>query len=221
MLFCKAKEEKITKRKLFALVMVLCMTFCSLTVPAFAAVTDVEATVSGKTETYISYELNGVLKRTITEEGTVIVTWKSFDGSENHTVINKEGILYLDGEIVSNFNWQVPQEIISANISEIMATGDIAWGKWNTFSEDVRTGGKSAAEITGLLAAAVPWVLVGKILEVVQIIQENYDFVRVKGKIRYGDDGKYFHYERYTNLYGDGKDALWSTDQFSTGREPL
>ncbi len=209
------------KRKLFALVMVLCMTFCSLTVPAFAAVNDVETEVAGKTETYISYELNGVLKRTITEEGIVIATWESFDGSENHTAINKEGTLYLDGEIVSNFNFQIPQEIISANISEIMATGDIAWGKWNTFSEDVRTGGKTAAAITGVISVAAPWMSVSTIAGIAHDIQENYDFVRIKGKIRYGDDGKYFYYERYTNLYGDGKVALLPKDHFSTGREAL
>lgn len=148
------------------------------------------------------------------------MTWKSFDGKEEHTAINENGKLYLDGELINNELISTLTNIFPHN-KDVSLQSTITWTEWQDFDEEIKTGGKTAAAIGVLLIAACPWAGVKVILGVVGIIQSSYSTVNIKGRLRYGNDGEYYYYERYTNFYGNGEDALFDEDLFDTGKEPL
>lgn len=186
-----------------------------LSASAFAAEGEAKINFEGFTdmeEVYIDEQGQFVLTKT-QNEGVITVTYKSLIDEEQYTVVNNRGNLYLDGVLIGKglSNAYVDNSVLNEKKS-LFATSSIKWGKWQNFSERINTGGKKAGAISAALAAAAPWVPIRLISGFALLVQSSYSYVTIAGKIRYGTEGDYLHYERYTNFYGNGKDPLLKND---------
>lgn len=167
-------------------------------------------------DTYSSVELGGTLTRTI-EDTRIIVTWVSFDATETYTLIREGENIYLNGELFDKINI-VASPYESTNISD-RASSNIKWGTWQTFSQQIDTGGVPTILVASLIALTAPWWSIKFIATAVASVASS-EFYTVSGKMRYGHDDVYSYYERYTSLQSDSGKYL-ITDSFDTGKEYL
>lgn len=86
----------------------------------------------------------------------------------------------------------------------------------------VFASGESIANIPKYKEVYTDYDLGGTIEKSIAVlIASSYNYVTIEGRIRYGDDGTYYYYERYTNIYGNGVDPLFNKDYYDTGKELL
>lgn len=191
-------------KKILCVVLILVMAL-SMTANAFA-----ETIVSKNTNTYVVEELNTKYERTISKTGIVTVSVKNADDNSILTEIkNIGGKIYVDGELFL----EVPNLFRDSSILKdetsgisLLASNEItwrSWSSWNTVVDNYPTGGVSMAVLYGVVAAACPWVTFRAISAALGVIAAKYDYITVKVRIRYGDDGKLFYYHRQIRLYGD------------------
>lgn len=171
-------------------------------------------------EVYYSEEFGGTFSRSI-EGDVVTVRWIPENSDEDgFTLVNNNGVVTLDEDrflTLDSFN-----NVNSVDLSQsdmLSTTANITWGKWQTFSERVETGGVPTVVVAGVIATVAPWLSVKVIASVVAGVASS-EYYTVSGKIRYGSDDTYYYYERYTSLQTDtGKYLI--KDTFDTGKEPL
>lgn len=174
-------------------------------------------------EVYSDQNLGGTIERVITE-GVVKVTFTSFDGKEKHEAISTGNDLILDGELIEQeLSKSVGKIDMDADYYSVatLQSASVKWGKWQYFDERINTGGMATAVVCIVITAKAPWLALEIGSGIAGLISAKYSYVQLKGKIRYGNDGTYIHYQRYSNLYGNGKDALLSKDFYDSGKRPL
>jgi hypothetical protein len=174
----------------------------------------VQGDFSNSKEIYTDENLNFTLERVI-DSGKVTVFVKSPDRSTQHTIINDNGKLYLDGKEINN---NLANNLYSKSLN-LDTSSSISWGPWQTSYQTIDTGGLSTAVIAAIIAAAAPWVPVRVVAAVASAVAGKYDTLGIKIQIRYGSDDQYYYYERYTDFYGDGEHIYGPF--YDTGKEPL
>lgn len=150
------------------------------------------------------------------------------NGALQDTLTSENGNIYLNGEFVCTSieadmiveSMLSPSSILSHPKIQPFATASISWGKWQTCEPiTIKTGGKPASVLYGIIALKVGWCAPGVIAVVAGIIAGNYNTLKITSKIRYGSDATYLHYERKTWFYGDGKLIYGPTTD--KGKKPL
>lgn len=162
------------------------------------------------------------------ENGRTTILIKDMEGVLQDTLTSENGNIYLNGEFLCTSSEAdlIVESILSQpstlSYSEVQpfAASSISWGKWQTCEPiTIKTGGKTAAVLYGIIALKVGWCAPGVIAVVAGIVASGYDTLKVKSKIRYGTDATYLHYERKTWFYGDGKLIYGPT--VDKGKKPL
>lgn len=197
-----------------ALALVMCMTLC---VPAFAANLSSANSTSG---TFVSQELGGTLTRII-QGSKVIVTWVSDNETGSYTLVSDGENVYLNGTVFDGLDKILKQVPLIERIPMVrQASSNITWGAWQSFRDKVNTGGIATALIAGALATRCPWMPLSILLVSITTISAKTDYIIVSGRIRYGHDSTYRHYERYTSLIADNGSYLL-TDFHDSGKERI
>lgn len=172
-------------------------------------------------EIYTNEEEGYTLTRII-DKTKVTVLVKSLDGSVEHIIVNDNGKLYLDEYLIKESIYDTSNlaDDFNGKISNLTSTSSISWGNWQyTDLDPIPTGGLTTAIIASMIAAAAPWVALRVIAAVVSVVAGKYDEVQIEMRVRYGEDDRYFYYERDTWFYGDGN--YISGPHRDSGREPL
>lgn len=218
---CRRIERRTAMRRISCLALTMIMIMVS-SVPAFAT-TYTYGVESA--DVYVSDELNAKYERTVSETGIVTVTVKSLtDDSVLATLQNINGNIYLDGTLIqnaSNLSTRINTFGIEGRSLQPFASSTISWGNWSvweTLVNNYPTGGISMAILYGVVAAACPWVSFRVISSTLGVIAASYDYITVKMRIRYGNDGNLYYYQRQTAFYGDN--VLIDTFE-DMGSEPL
>ena len=168
-------------------------------------------------EVYYSEEFGGTFSRSI-EGDVVTVRWIPENSNEDgFTLVNNNGVVTLNGDRFLTLDGFSNVDLSQSDM--LSTTSNITWGKWQTFSDRVETGGIPTIVVAGVIAAAAPWLSVKIIASVVAGVASS-EYYTVSGKIRYGSDDTYYYYERYTSLQTDTGTYLIK-DSFDTGKEPL
>lgn len=212
--------------------LVFCLSITYLPISSFA-----EQNVNREFLTVVDL---GVTYERIIKDGTVTVIARSLDGDIINTIKNIDGKVYLDNKLIFKSNeLNIDQHLMNDLITDIDATDNklsigsfapdkstlrsINWGPWNNSSlGTIKTGGFGAAVIAGFILVLCPYVGIQLIAVVAGAAAGMYEEIEVKVKIRYGVDGQYQYYERYTYFYGDGElITVPGNPFFDTGKTPL
>jgi len=152
----------------------------------------------------------------------VTVFVKALDGTIQNTLINDNGKVYLDGKVLNNNltnNLYSKSSNLYYGSSLYNTTESITWGPWQSSYQEIETGGLATVIIAGLIVAYCPWVPLKTASIIAGAVASKYDTLGIDIQIRYGNDGEYYYYERYTDFYGDGTHVYGPF--YDTGKEPL
>ena len=205
-------------KKIMVLMLVLCMFFNMFTVTSFALTTEDETIV------YQNENLNGELTRTVKADGMIISEWRGADGEVACTILYPGGRLYADGKLVGVLSVEQNRSSNEIGIYRLFALpNNINWGNWTNFSEKIHTGGQPAAVITSMIGIVCPEGIPQLTADMITQIQLSYDYLELRGRIRYGTDETYSYFQRYSNLYGNGltKEKIFPNEVYNEGRERL
>jgi len=198
------------KRKFLVILLTACLFVTTLPLNIYAD----QGGLSNSKEFYTDENLNFTLERII-DNGKVTVFVKSPDGSIQHTLINDNGKVYLDGKVIDK---NLINNLYSKS-SNLYKSSSISWGPWQSSYQTINTGGLGTAIIAGLIAVYCPYVPITVIAVIAAAVAGKYDTVGINIRIRYGSDDEYYYYERYTDFYGDGEHIYGPF--YDTGKEPL
>lgn len=209
-------------KRLCSLMLILIMV-AVYSAPAFATTGSVVDDLDS--DNYIAGEVNAKYERNVSETGIVTVTVKSLEDDSTLAVVqNINGEIYLDGTMVYEIPVTTSNSMHFENersLLEPFASSTITWANWSTWQtvlDEYPTGGISMAILYGVVAAVCPWVGFSAISGALGVIAGSYDYITIKMRIRYGNDGKMFYYERQTRFYGDSVLEFTFADK---GSEPL
>lgn len=181
----------------------------TLTLSMGVITTSAETLDLGDSEVYYSIELGGTFIRRI-EGDKVIVKWIPKESDvKSFTIINENGNVYCNNYTIDLY--------LSENLV-IASDSNIRWGTWQTFSNQINTGGLAAAELVGLISSCAPWLPVRVIGSVVVTTISYSKYYVISGKLRLGTDDKYDYHERYTSIQDDDGEYLLK-DYFDSGKK--
>lgn len=207
-------KKRVTKIISLALIGVIAsLTLLTTTVNAQTNNIDKYHTSEKSTESYTDKNL-GVIYDKVVDGDKTTITIKSLDGKVLNTLEDIDNEVYLDGKkisVTSSENYKINDN--SLEKSEIDTKATVKWGKWQSNTMYINTGGLGTATIGGLIALKAPWAPVKVAATVAAAVAGKYDQIKIYYKIRYGSDGKYNYYERETTFYGDGKYITKFTDK--------
>ncbi|EGT4846828.1 TPA: hypothetical protein ACXDUQ_003363 [Clostridioides difficile] len=208
-------KKRVTKIISLALIGVIAsLTLLTTTVNAQTNNINKYYTSEKSTESYTDKNLGVIYDRVVDGDKTT-VTIKSLDGNVLNTLEDIDNEVYLDGKkisVTSSENYKSNDNSLEkSEINTFKAT--VKWGKWQSNTMYINTGGLGTATIGGLIALKAPWAPVKVAATVAAAVAGKYDKIKIYYKIRYGSDGKYNYYERETTFYGDGKYVTKFTDK--------
>ncbi|WP_313346356.1 hypothetical protein [Sedimentibacter sp.] len=199
-------------KRFLTFLLTICL-ICLFPINVYAAQVD----LSNNIEIYADKLLEDYTFERVIGNGSVTVFIKSMDGTVQHILINNNGNIYLDGELINNRIINNAYAYDENSLSNTIES--ITWGPWQSSYQEIETGGLTTVIIAGLILLFAPWISVKVAAVIAGAVAGKYDIVGIDIEIRYGTDDEYLHYQRYTDFYGDGEHVYGP--YYDTGKTAL
>ncbi len=192
---------KDSKMKMVSVFLIACMIL--INIPTVQA----DKLDISSSDIYVNEEENYMLERVV-DKTKVTVFVKSLSGDTQHVVVNDNGSLYLDGELLQEETYN---DMILLNSKQLLNIGQPStyasdnWGRWSTtWLGPYKTGGLSVAVIAGIISAVAPWVSLRAAAAAWAVVAAKADTIKIKTRIRWKSTPGYLHYQRQTSIHDGG-----------------